>query len=922
MLRLINIIKDYKVGDDYVHALKGVSLSFRKNEFVSVLGPSGCGKTTLLNIIGGLDRYTDGELFVDGISTKDFNDGDWDLYRNRRIGFIFQNYNLIPHQTILGNVELALTIAGIDRRERIERAKRALDKVGLSDQYYKMPNQLSGGQSQRVAIARALVNDPEILLADEPTGALDTVTSEQILELIKEIASERLVIMVTHNPDLAERYSTRIIKLLDGELIADSNAFSEEEEIKESAAAQKVPEEKPAQKASEERPSKGKAGKSKERGRAKMSFFTAFRLSLQNLFTKKARTIMTSVAGSIGIIGISMVLSISYGVQTYIQHMQNDMLSGNPIQITETGFDLSAMLSSNNFNNKKEALKSIKDGYVNIDSLIEQLMRQEEARSSIMLNNNITEDYVAYVKAIPAEYAAAVFLDYGINVANNIYTDFKPESAEVKNISLSALKATYEAVLKKTEYVQYSSYISGLSNAFMQLPDSTEYILSQYDLLDGKIASAENELMLVLSDDSAVADLLLAQLGYFSQDEFINLIYRAAQNPGYNDALYKERLSYAEIKDKDFVWYPNDTVFTAQNGNPMAPFSYKPYGAADFANGLGLKIAGILRPKQGMSYGSLSSGFYFTEALTHKIIESNSDSAIVRYMNNYKSTDPETGAIVDAPMKSFDSMYVQLPGSSEKTPMGLFYPVNYRYNGEDFTTVAFVGKTSRIATIANSIGSSANIPDVYSISLRELGGEGVANKISVFPVDFEKKNGVTNYLDAWNEDGDIAVNGKILAKADREKITYTDSIAIIIALINDMVNMVTIALIGFTALSLLVSTVMIGIITYVSVVERIKEIGVIRSLGGRKRDVSNLFVAETFILGTVAGLIGIGITYLLSAVISSVVHAAAGIAGIAIFPAQYAIIMVLISVGLTLISGLLPARSAARKDPVVALRTE
>ena len=474
MLRLHKICKDYKVADTVVHALKGVSLSFRKNEFVSVLGPSGCGKTTLLNIIGGLDKYSAGDLFINGRSTKEFKDSDWDVYRNHRVGFIFQSYNLIPHQTILGNVELALTIAGVSKNERIKKAKKALDKVGLEGQYNKKPNQLSGGQCQRVAIARAIVNDPEILLADEPTGALDTTTSIQIMEIIKEIANDRLVIMVTHNAKLAEQYSTRIINLLDGEVVGDSNPFSKEEEIKE--VEQLAKEKQEQEKQEEEKRAKLDAGKKKKnekkkepKEKAKMSFWTAFKLSAQNLFSKRGRTIMTSIAGAIGIIGVSLVLSISFGVRTYISDLQNDMLSGNPITISQTATDLNALLSATSIGEQQTVLKE--NGIVNVDSVIESLVQRSGDSSSFTINNTITQEYIDFIQAMPEEYVASIFLDYGLDVTNNIYTSFYEEKGGTEqNLSLSTIKSIYTSVLKETDYANYAGYITSLSQSFMQAP--------------------------------------------------------------------------------------------------------------------------------------------------------------------------------------------------------------------------------------------------------------------------------------------------------------------------------------------------------------------------------------------------------------------------------------------------------------------
>ena len=521
MLELREIKKDYVTSSETVSALKGVSLSFRQKEFVSILGPSGCGKTTLLNIIGGLDHYTSGDLIIRGKSTKAFKDRDWDVYRNHRIGFIFQSYNLIPHQTVLGNVELALTISGVSREERIRRAKNALDRVGLAGQYYKKPNQLSGGQCQRVAIARALVNDPEILLADEPTGALDTVTSVQIMDLIREISGERLVIMVTHNPEIADKYSSRIIRLLDGNVIEDTNPFSSEEEAEESAAiiAAEEAELAEAVKSVKSEKEKKKIIK-KKKEKAKMSFFTAFMLSAKNLLSKKGRTTMVGIAGSIGIIGIALVLAFSAGIKGYIASMQDDMLSGNPIEIAETAYDLKALTGMMKAD-QIEKLPKI-EGHVNVSSLVEYLATMGKNVETLIVENNITKEYMDYVMAMPTDYYNAMLISYGIDFNTNLYRDFYTSGdAEPENISISAITSIYSSILQKTEFKDYASLITTLAPNFSQLPNNTDYILSQYDLVDGKIASGKNEIMLVLNSEDELSDLLLARFGFSTQEEFL-----------------------------------------------------------------------------------------------------------------------------------------------------------------------------------------------------------------------------------------------------------------------------------------------------------------------------------------------------------------------------------------------------------------
>ncbi len=887
MLRLKGITKNYKVAGGEIQVLKGLDVSFRKNEFVSILGPSGCGKTTTLNIIGGLDKYTSGDLIIAGKSTKNFSDRDWDVYRNQRIGFVFQSYNLIPHQTVLGNVELALTISGIGKDERVKRSLAALEKVGLKGEENKRPNQLSGGQCQRVAIARALVNEPDILLADEPTGALDSKTSVQIMDLIKEISKDKLVIMVTHNSEIAEQYSSRIVRLVDGEIVEDTNPFIEEDEIKESEIVSK--------------------SKTVKKAKAKMSWWTAFKLSARNLFSKKNRTILTSIAGSIGIIGISAVLAVSTGVRGFIANMQDDMLSGNPITVQETAYDLDAMMNGMKIDDTVEMIKD--KGYVNVESMLEFLADRFKTMNSIMVENNITQDYIDYIKGIPREHAA-LKLDRSLNVANNIYTDFSYDgTAETtKSISLSALKQTYTSVMEQTQFKDNASLITSLGDVYMQAPSDEDYILSQYNLNEGgRVATEKNEIMIVVNQDWALTDLLLAQLGYYTQEEFLNIAYKAGDDPSYNpDIPIIEKFSYEELMGKKFVWYDNDTVFTKNSStNPteqaMSPFTYSAYVQDEWENGLEFEIVGILTPKEDLNYGCLKAGFYYTEKLSDYIIEKNENSEIVSILSAYGGWQSEN-----------DEIY---------GPRGITYKYSYRY-GDDFYNdeVGFVGEKNSLSSLGSLIpGMKTN--NAYYITVRDLGGVSIPNDISIYAMDFETKDLVTAYLDAWNEDGDIVVNGKTLTKAERSEIKYTDTLSLIISMVNTMIDIITIALISFTSLALVVSCVMIAIITYVSVVERVKEIGVIRSLGGRKKDVSNLFNAETLVIGLGSGLIGIGFTYILSFIVNMIVRSAAGFT-IMNLTFGTALIMVSLSVGLTVLSGLIPSRKAAHQDPVVALRTE
>ena len=890
MLVLKDIVKDYRAGDEVVHALKGVSINFRKNEFVSILGPSGCGKTTMLNIIGGLDRYTTGDLVINGKSTATFKDRDWDVYRNHRIGFIFQSYNLIPHQTILGNVELALTIAGADKETRVKKAKQALDRVGLKGQYNKRPNQLSGGQCQRVAIARALVNDPEILLADEPTGALDSETSVQIMNLIKEISGERLVIMVTHNPELAKEYSTRIVRLLDGEIIEDTRPYSLEEETNESRDEVAVLS-SAGDGVGGENESKTAANKKE---RAKMSFFTAFKLSARNLISKKGRTMLVGFAGSIGIIGVAMVLAFSAGIKGYVKSMQDDMLSGNPITITETAYDLNAINNLMSKEQKKEIVKQPNRAYVN--GMVEYLAKTNDTFEALFVKNEITADYIDYVKDMPVEYYSAMKFGYGLDLNNNIYTNMKKTvDDDGESISISALTSSYVKLLEQTRFKDNAKYVTALIPSFEQAPNNADYINSQYDVT-GKIATEKNEVMLVLDKNDELYDVLLARLGIYPQENFLNLIYKVDESHKsfYDETKEINSFSFDELLSKTFTYYTNDQVYIETN-NPLNPFTYNFLGKDVSGDGLELKVVGILQPKKDISYGCLTSGVYYTEAFTDYVLNAEKDSKISAYV-----------AALDENETVSQQMILGLYSGSLIT-----YDYVYTYGDEENKTytsgVSFMSSNG----LTMSFGSSSKGLDYGEIKnniIRAVGGNNLANSVTIYPVSFDSKNLVTDYLDKWNE--------------DHSKITYTDTLSLIISLINTMINVVSYALVGFTSVSLVVSTVMIGIITYVSVVERIKEIGVIRSLGGRKKDVSHLFNAETFIIGLLSGVIGVAVTYLLSGIVNAVLESLTQIPNLAALPVYQAVMMIALSVLLTLISGLIPARSAAKKDPVVALRTE
>lgn len=945
MLELIDIKKEYKVAGGAVPALKGVSVKFRDSEFVSILGASGCGKTTLLNIIGGLDKYTSGDLVIEGRSTKEFKDGDWDTYRNHSIGFIFQSYHLIPHQTILQNVELALTISGVSKEERRRRAVEALEKVGLGDKLKNKPNQLSGGQAQRVAIARALINNPEIVLADEPTGALDSKTSVQIMELLKEIAKDRLVIMVTHNPELANEYSTRIIRLLDGEVTDDSNPYDGEPEAQtEESSAGNAVNEKSAP------VSKGKKKK------ASMSMGMAFGLSLKNLMSKGKRTAMVSVAGSIGIIGVSMVLAISAGVQNYIKSMEDDMLSGYPLSVTHSALNYDALMDLAMSSGTKVDVSRLKDK-VYVDSLLDTLMTLNSAETT----NPITLDYKNYVSSMPESYYNAIKYDYGFDMANYIYTDFDVNGTETlkSNVSVTGIRAMYTSVLEhEPEYEDYASLISSVST-FGQLPKNTEYVLSQYDILatyGGKTKDlSESELedifeskdsLIMVVNNNEFADLNFGQYGFMSEWEFLQFAYKAAKKDYDKQAVNKyngkQGTDFSHFLNKKFTWYPTDTVFrpttsderfvlsetnTVPGGNDyLAPYTYN-YSSDGFSEDgkIDMKIKVILQKKKTISYGCLSSGLYYTDALNEHTVQTGMASSF------YEKIKDEQKFSYTNPISGKEETFYREAGTVNILPYNYSY---YYFEGTDPKPDSACTVFTEPVSMMGMMGGGLDMAKLMKISSNTLGFSNVPTAFYIYPVNFDMKSKVTDYLDGWNElcrtnstykwtegEGETAVEHSVKLSA-ADKITYTDTVGLIITMVNTMIEMITVALIAFTALSLVVSTVMVGIITYVSVVERIKEIGILRAVGARKKDIKRLFNAETLIIGLAAGIVGIAVTYLLSGILNLIIGTLTGIYTIAALPIWQAFVMICVSVALTLVSGLIPASAAAKKDPVVALRTE
>ena len=782
MLRLVDVKKDYRTSDEVVHALRGVSISFRKKEFVSILGASGCGKTTLMNVIGGLDRYDEGELFIDGRSTKNFSAKDWDNYRNKRIGFVFQNYNLIPHLTVQKNVEMALTLAGVSPEARKRAAMEALAKVGLTEQAKKRPNQLSGGQMQRVAIARAIINAPDVLLADEPTGALDTATGEQIMDVLKELSKDRLVIIVTHNPELAERYSTRIVKIKDGTITSDSDPY-EEEPVAETPVG-----------------TNDRRGKKKDR--TAMSFWTALRLSFANLVTKKGRTILTSIAGSIGIIGISLILALSNGMNLYIDKLTTDTLSTNPITIAETAI------------NVDEAM----DAYYGTDSgekypvAKEIIVRKIATQNALIAKNVITQEYVEYVKGnIKADLVNDILYESGLEF--NIYT----KSIEGETVRLQ-------------------------STARWNMLVNTDFISTQYDVLDGKLPTKAEELLLVVDEYNRLSDTVLLSLGLVSGDNVA------------------DKISFADVIGKSYWFLDTDAAYTFDGRK----FVINEGEQADLSIGVETKIVGIARLNKNTETGALSYGIGYTKELYSKMAERYQGSEILQYMEQNPTKDPLTGS-------------------------------RYTYS----------------SSMMDVMTGSGDPETVRTKDLRRYGGITVPNEITVYPKDFAAKKEIKTVLDRYNA-----------THTEEEKVTYTDMSELMSRIMTNVVNVISYVLIGFTAISLIVSGVMIGIITYVSVIERTKEIGVLRALGARKKDVTRVFNAETFIIGLFAGLFGVIVTGLLTIPINAIIGSLAGVYGIADLNVFHALIMIALSVFLTVLSGLIPAVKASRKDPVAALRTE
>ena len=938
MLQLREIKKDYKTAGLTVQALKGVDLRFRANEFVSILGPSGCGKTTLLNIIGGLDQYTSGDLVICGKSTKDYKDHDWDVYRNHRIGFVFQSYNLIPHQSVLGNVEIALTIAGVTREERRKRAQEALKKVGLEREMHKKPNQLSGGQMQRVAIARALVNNPEILLADEPTGALDTVTSVQIMDLIREIAGERLVIMVTHNPEIAEEYSTRIVRLQDGLVISDTNPYAGEEgqdwgKVPENLDGtvpvqeeEQVTEEIPTEenvaaidkKAERKAARAAKRAERKQREKSSMSFKTSLGLSAKNLLMKKGRTMVTSFAGSIGIISVCLVLALSNGFNNYILGMEEDMLSYYPLEITETTVDMSAIMDGMSSNGKMPDLSEL-DNKVYINSFLTNIAQ------GMTVTNNLSDEYLAYLEATDRDWYAEITYDTGVNLSNNLFTEVEMESGKAA-YSLSTLKAYYTELLgnQKEEYAKLAPMVEYLGSIYGKIPGTRdmsksnvgEYVLSQYEPAseDSRFPTKANEAILVVGANNDITDLTLAQLGIMGERQFLDLFPETNVNSSESSEDTYDTLPFAQIIGRKYKLLYNDSVYTENDLTSEYMYSYHGQNPTranteNGEDGIEVTVVGVYRLKEGRTYGCLSDGLQFTEQLYSEYLAKNIQSSLSNAIRQQSAVSSQLTAL---------SQELQALAPTEENPVPsdayqakLQELMSFMSNPDNAKYFKRAAKTLDDYYIESDASGVSRYILYGDTALRSVGGKDTVNSIKIFMENFEYKDLFLERLDAWND-----------THEKDEQVRYTDTVGMIMTMMQTMLNAITYVLVAFTSISLVVSSVMIGIITYVSVVERVKEIGVLRSLGARKRDIKNLFNAETFIIGLASGLIGVGVSYAICLGINALLGVLTGISTLASLPIGSAIVMIIISITLTLISGLIPANAAAKKDPVVALRTE
>ena len=867
MLKLKNIKKTYVSGDEKVEALKGINIEFRKSEFVSILGQSGCGKTTLLNIIGGLDRYTSGDLIINGKSTKDFKDRDWDAYRNYSVGFVFQSYNLIGHQTVLSNVELALTISGVSRKERKQRAIKALEEVGLKEQIHKRPNQLSGGQMQRVAIARALVNNPDIILADEPTGALDTKTSVQVMEILKKISKDKLIIMVTHNPELAEKYSSRIIKILDGKITDDSDPIEHQKEEKK---------------------------KDTKKRRTSMKFLTALRLSLNNLMTKKGRTILTSFAGSIGIIGIALILAISTGVQNYINKVEEDTLSSYPITIEESTVDMSSLMQSmsgentDNTENKEEG-KAYSADIMN--DMITTLSNKKQSNNLKELKKYLDDGDNEITKNSNS-------IKYGYDLNINLYR--ANTDNEIVRVNPSTVINAFgmgdmiEAQNNSAMSSVFGSSMMTNTDICFEMLDNQQLLESQYDLVKGNWPKQYNEVVLVLKEDGRIDDYTLYSLGLKDQSKLKDK-WKAVENGEKLDENQESTsYSYDDLLNLQFKLLLNSDYYQKQNGLWINKEDDDNYLKEKINNAETVKVVGIIKQNEQSAVStSVTSGIGYTKQLKEYVVEKSNDAQIVKEQKENKDVNVFSG--------------LKFPTDEDTS------------STENLTTEQRMAmsklSSEEIAKMMEAY--SANKDASYEKNLQKLGAVDIdtPTSISIYPKDFESKDKISSAIEEYNQKQ--RDDGK-----EENTISYTDIVGTMMKSVSQIINTISYVLIAFVAISLIVSSIMIGIITYISVLERTKEIGILRAIGASKKDISRVFNEETLIIGLISGLIGIGITVLLTLPINSMIYAITGVKVVTAVPFKAGVVLVLISMFLTIIAGLIPAKIASKKDPVIALRTE
>lgn len=863
MLKLENIVKTYQTGSISQNALKGVTVAFRRSEFVCILGQSGSGKTTMLNIIGGLDRYTSGQMSIDGVPTDTYKERDWDRYRNRSVGFIFQSYNLIPHQSVLANVELAMTISGASKKRRRRHAVRALAMVGLKEHMHKKPNQLSGGQMQRVAIARALVNDPDILLADEPTGALDSETSIQIMQLLQEIAEDRLVIMVTHNAELAEQYATRTVRLLDGQIVSDSDPYYE------------TGEEEPA------RPLRHSHGVDKKRlPKTSMSFGTALSLSFNNLRTKKGRTFLTAFAGSIGIIGIALILALSSGMQAYVSDIETDTLSSYPIIIESQAVDLSdsaAETSSSASESEEGAQAQPADG-VQQSGFAGDTLQRETPRTQ----HNDLAAFKAYLDSEAGnsirQHTSAVRYGYGLEL--QVYS---ADTQRITQINPSPVYTGEDGNV--TEEI------------WTEMIGNTELLQSQYDLLAGSWPQDYHDVVLVLDENNAISDTAMYALGLKDAAEFEELRTKVENGEAIRRDEYETAsFSYDDLLGMEFLAVSNAAYYEEADGVWLDRRSDEAFMKDLLGSAETLRISGIIRPAADAAAAVIEGTVGYTAELTEHMIALNNDSAVVRAQKETPETNVFTGsAFMDTQNMSQDEVLEALPQAQR-------------------AQLELLPESVRSVFLSYYMENAAS---TYEGNLQTLGAvdPDTPSTVELYLKDFSARDSVLAAIDAYNAE-------RRQAGEESAAIQYTDVVGTMISSVTDVIDMITYLLIGFVSISLVVSSIMIGIITYISVLERTKEIGVLRSLGASRRDISRVFNAETAIVGLAAGLIGVGATLLLSLPINAVIQNLSGVSGIASLPPAGALVLILVSVALTMIAGLIPAHAAAKKDPVTALRSE